>query len=162
MTASTATTEFLDQLRIRGVELWVEGERLRYNAPKGIINDDVLGELRKRKVEIIAVLRAEQKHSAEAPVKPVPRDGLLPLSFAQQRIWFLDELEPDNPFYTVALAKRIQGTVDTNLLRKILLLLIRRHEVLRSTCINTDAGPRLSITPPDTIDPDGDWFQIEK
>ncbi|TDJ41937.1 MAG: amino acid adenylation domain-containing protein [Gammaproteobacteria bacterium] len=161
MTASTATTEFLDQLRIRGVELWVEGERLRYNAPKGIINDDVLGELRKRKTEIIAVLLAEQKSSADGPVKAIPRDGLLPLSFAQQRIWFLDELEPDNPFYNVALAKRIQGAIDSNLLRKSLQLLIQRHEVLRSTCINTDNGPRLSITPADEIDPDGDWFQIE-
>jgi len=161
MTASTATTEFLDQLRIRGVELWVEGERLRYNAPKGIMNDDVLGELRKRKTEIIAVLRAQQKRSAEAPVQAIPRDGLLPLSFAQQRIWFLDELEPDNPFYNVALAKRIRGAIDTNLLRKSLLLLIQRHEVLRSTCINTDAGPRLSIMPADETDPDGDWFQIE-
>ena len=161
MTASSATTEFLDQLLIRGVELWVEGERLRYNAPKGIINDDVLGELRKRKSEIIALLRAEQKKGADAPVKAIPRDGLLPLSFAQQRIWFLDELEPDNPFYNVALAKRIRGNTDNNLLRKSLLLLIQRHEVLRSTCINTEDGPRLSITPADEIDPDGDWFQIE-
>ena len=56
MTASAATLRFLEQLRLRGVKIWVEGERLRYDAPKGIINDDVLNELRKRKQEIIAAL----------------------------------------------------------------------------------------------------------
>ena len=162
MTASAATLEFLDQLRIRGVELWVEGDRLRYNAPRGIINDDVLSELRKRKSELIVALRGEQAAKPDTAITPVSRDGLLPLSFAQQRIWFLDELEPENPFYNVALAKRIRGPVDTDRLRQSLLLLIRRHEVLRATCVNTDSGPRLRITPADAIDPDGEWFHIER
>ena len=151
MMASAATLEFLDQLRIRGVELWVEGDRLRYNAPRGIINDDVLSELRKRKSELIIALRGEQAVTPETAITPVPRDGLLPLSFAQQRIWFLDELEPENPFYNVALAKRIRGPIDTDRLRQSLLLLIRRHEVLRATCVNTDKGPRLRITPAEAI-----------
>ena len=56
MTASAATRDFLDQLRIRGVELRIEGDRLRYNAPRGVINDDVLDELRKRKAELISLL----------------------------------------------------------------------------------------------------------
>lgn len=162
MTASAATLEFLDQLRIRGVKLWVEGDRLRYNAPRGVINDDVLSELRKRKGELIVALRSEQHVTIDAAIKPVSRDGLLPLSFAQQRIWFLDELEPENPFYNVALAKRIRGPVDINRLRASLLLLIQRHEVLRATCVNTDNGPRLRIIPADGIDPDGDWLQTER
>jgi TubC N-terminal docking domain len=127
MTASAATLEFLDQLRIRGVELWVEGDRLRYNAPRGIINDDVLSELRKRKGELIVALRSEQPVTIDAAITPVPRDGLLPLSFAQQRIWFLDELEPENPFYNVALAKRISGPVDTDRLRASLLAAAAYH-----------------------------------
>ena len=161
MTASAATMEFLDQLRFRGVEIWLEGERLRYSAPKGVMNDDVLAELRKRKTEIIAALAAEPAAATSKEITPVPRDGALPLSFAQQRIWFLDELEPDNPFYNVALAKHITGAIDTELLRKSLLQLIQRHEVLRSTCINSDDGPRLLITPADEVDPDGDWLQLE-
>ena len=77
MTASAATLEFLDQLRIRGVELWVEGDRLRYNAPRGIINDDVLSELRKRKGELIVALRSEQPAAVDSAITPVSRDGLL-------------------------------------------------------------------------------------
>ena len=161
MTASVATMQFLDQLRLRGVKRWVEGTKLRYDAPKGVINADVLDELRKRKDEILKVLQSELPASTDKNITPVARDGLLPLSFAQQRIWFLDELEPDNPFYNVALAKHITGAIDTELLRKSLLQLIQRHEVLRSTCINGDDGPRLLISPAEEIDPDGDWLQLE-
>jgi amino acid adenylation domain-containing protein len=161
MRASAATIEFLDQLRIRGVEIWIEGERLRYSAPKGVMNDDVVGELRKRKNEILSHLRTQQQPRDAGTITAVPRDGALPLSFAQQRIWFLDELEPDNPFYNVALAKHIRGPIDVSLLRKSLLQLIQRHEVLRSTCVSSDQGPRLRVTPAEDIDPDGDWFATE-
>lgn len=161
MTASAATLQFLDQLRLRGVELWVEGDRLRYSAPKGVMNDDVIGELKKRKDEIVAQLQAAAAKPVDTTVKPIPRDGLLPLSFAQQRIWFLDELEPDNPFYNVALAKQIVGDVDIDRLREALLQLIKRHEVLRATCASSNDGPRLSITAPEDIDPDGDWFATD-
>jgi amino acid adenylation domain-containing protein len=162
MTASKATSKFLNQLRQHGVELWAEDGRLRYSAPKGILNDDALDELRARKQEIIDLLAAEkQAASGSGAIQPIPRDGLLPLSFAQQRIWFLDELEPDNPFYNVTLAKRIRGKVDTSVLRRALKQLIDRHEALRATCINTDSGPGLKLTPPEEIDPNGSWLIIE-
>ena len=161
MTASQATRKFIDQLRFLGVELWVEGERLRYSAPKGVINDDVLDEMRTRKSEILACVKAEDSVTRDSPVVAVPRTELMPLSFAQQRIWFLDELEADNPFYNVALAKRIRGFIDADLLRRSLLTLIQRHEVLRASCVTTDAGPRLKITSPDEIAPEGDWLTVE-
>ena len=63
MTASAATVKFIDQLRQHGVELWVEdGNRLRYSAPKGVINDDVLNELKNCKDEIAGVC---WEHAAE-------------------------------------------------------------------------------------------------
>ena len=139
MTASAATRKFAEQLKIAGVELHVEGDRLRYSAPKGVITEDVLAELKQRKAELIALLREAQPAGA---VTAVRREALMPLSFAQQRIWFLDELEPDNPFYNVSLAKRIRGPVDEDRLRQSLLRLIARHEVLRSACVDTDDGPR--------------------
>ena len=162
MTASAATIKFLDQLRFRGVELWVEGDRLKYSAPKGTLNDDVLNELRKRKDEILAHLQAATASATSQEIVAASRDQLLALSFAQQRIWFLDELEPDNPFYNVALAKRIRGDISTDILRKSLLTLIRRHEVLRSVCVNTPDGPRLQIIAPDEIDADGEAEQPEQ
>ncbi len=163
MTASAATSRFVDQLRMHGVELWAEDGRLRYSAPKGVLNDDVLDELRGRKSEIMDLLAAEKNTAASGStaIEAIPRDGLLPLSFAQQRIWFLDELEPDNPFYNVALAKRIRGPIDDETLRRSLLQLIERHEVLRATCVTADAGPRLKVIPAKEIDPQGPWFATE-
>ncbi len=164
MTASSATSKLVGQLRLHGVELWAEDGRLRYSAPKGVLNDDVLNELKVHKEAIIDLLSAEKNAvaSGSTSITPIPRDNHLPLSFAQQRIWFLDELEPDNPFYNVALAKRIRGTIDTDLLRASLFKLIARHEVLRATCANTSEGPKLKITPAENIDVDGTWFEIEQ
>ena len=63
---------------------------------------------------------------------PVPRDGDLPLSFAQERLWFLAQLAPDNPFYNVPTALRLEGTLDRDALAAALAEIVRRHESLRS------------------------------
>ncbi|HYW71141.1 MAG TPA: amino acid adenylation domain-containing protein [Pyrinomonadaceae bacterium] len=67
------------------------------------------------------------------PLKPVPRDQRLPLSFAQQRLWFLDQLDPGNTAYHIPYALRLEGSLDTEALEESLSELVRRHEVLRTT-----------------------------
>jgi amino acid adenylation domain-containing protein len=57
----------------------------------------------------------------------------LPLSFAQQRLWFLTQLEPDNPAYNIPQALRFQGPLDLNALRQAISAIVERHEVLRTT-----------------------------
>jgi amino acid adenylation domain-containing protein len=60
------------------------------------------------------------------------REGCLPLSFAQQRLWFLDQLAPNNPFYNVPGAVRLEGRVDLEALERSVNEIVRRHEVLRT------------------------------
>ncbi|HEX8696157.1 MAG TPA: amino acid adenylation domain-containing protein, partial [Longimicrobium sp.] len=67
------------------------------------------------------------------PVVPVPRGGELPLSFAQQRLWFLDRLEPGSAVYNVPVALRLAGELDAAGLAWALTEVVRRHEVLRTT-----------------------------
>ncbi|HEY2736956.1 MAG TPA: condensation domain-containing protein, partial [Thermoanaerobaculia bacterium] len=67
-----------------------------------------------------------------APITPVPRKGPLPLSFAQQRLWFLDQLEPGSPVYNMPVALRIAGPLDGDMLALALGEVVRRHEVLRT------------------------------
>ncbi|WP_203854785.1 non-ribosomal peptide synthetase, partial [Dactylosporangium siamense] len=74
------------------------------------------------------------------PIVPVPRDGALPLSFAQQRLWFLHRLEPDSPEYNEPLVLRIGGILDVDALRGALGALVRRHEVLRTRLLADDEG----------------------
>jgi len=75
---------------------------------------------------------AEAKAPAP-PIEPAPRDGAPPLSFAQQRLWFLEQVEPGTPVYLIPAAVRLSGPLDAGALEDALNEVVRRHEVLRTT-----------------------------
>src|SRR5215469_15297604 len=80
-------------------------------------------------------------HGFEAPpLKPVRRNQALPLSFAQQRLWFLDKLEPNNPLYNVPQVMRLKGALDSAALERALNQVIARHESLRTTFPTVDGS----------------------
>ena len=66
------------------------------------------------------------------PLTAQPRAGHTPLSFAQQRLWFLAQLHPDNPFYNITGAVRLRGDLQLAALEQALQELVSRHEVLRA------------------------------
>jgi amino acid adenylation domain-containing protein len=69
----------------------------------------------------------------ENAIEPVSRAQRLPLSFAQQRLWFLDQLEPGSPLYNVSVAVRLSGQLNREALQLTLDEIVRRHESLRTT-----------------------------
>ncbi len=69
-----------------------------------------------------------------------------PLSFAQARLWFLDQLEKGNPAYNISFALRLQGAIDVTLLEQSLNEMVRRHEILRTTFSMVDGQPVQVIT----------------
>ncbi|MFP2933990.1 condensation domain-containing protein, partial [Pyxidicoccus sp. 3LG] len=76
------------------------------------------------------------------PLVPVPRTGALPLSFAQQRLWFLDRLQPGSAFYNIASAIQLDGRLDLHALEGSLQGLVQRHEALRTSFhIREDGSP---------------------
>jgi amino acid adenylation domain-containing protein len=77
----------------------------------------------------------------------VDRAGVVPVSFAQQRLWFLDQLSPGGVTYTVPGAVRIRGPLDVDALRASLREIVRRHEILRTTFVDTGEGPVQIIAP---------------
>lgn len=86
--------------------------------------------------EFSAVVEARQRgnyHLDEMPIGTVSRDGNLPLSFAQQRLWFHDGLLPGNAAYNIFAAVRLTGTLSVPALERALEEIIRRHESLRTT-----------------------------
>ena len=89
--------------------------------------------------EGIASARSGSQGREELPIVPVPREGRLPLSFAQRRLWFLDQLEPGSAAYVVPTAVRLAGRVDEGALERSVSELVRRHESLRTT-FPTDLG----------------------
>jgi hypothetical protein len=84
----------------------------------------------------------------EAPrIQKARRDGEAALSFAQQRLWFLNQLEPDSPFYNVPFGVRLTGYLDISALERSLSEIVRRHEVLRTIFITRDGEPVQIVTP---------------
>ena len=75
------------------------------------------------------------------PLVPVPRDEDLPLSFAQQRLWFLDQLEPGSAAYNIPAAVRFSGTLNIAALKQSFNEVVRRHEALRTSFDARDRGP---------------------
>ena len=67
------------------------------------------------------------------PIERVPRNQLLPLSFAQQRLWVMDQIEPDNPLYNIPRPLRLTGVLNVAALETALNGIVARHEVLRTT-----------------------------
>ncbi|MCP4662573.1 MAG: AMP-binding protein, partial [bacterium] len=74
--------------------------------------------------------------------------GSAPLSFAQQRLWFLEQLQPDTAGYHLPLAVRITGELDPQVLERSLREIVRRHEVLRTSFPATDGEPVQHVLPP--------------
>jgi amino acid adenylation domain-containing protein len=83
--------------------------------------------------EQIISARAGRAGDAAAPILPEVLDEGYPLSFSQERFWFLSQLEPDNLAYSVAYGFRIRGSLNTDALERSLAEVVRRHETLRTT-----------------------------
>jgi amino acid adenylation domain-containing protein len=113
-----------------------------------------------------AVEEATRERPAAPALDPIPavartpgsvpgRDDpvcVLPASYAEQRLWFLDRLEPGNPAYNVASALRLRGPLDVSALERALDALARRHEPLRTTFALIDGEPRQLIAEPSTFE----------
>ncbi|HEV2733281.1 MAG TPA: condensation domain-containing protein, partial [Longimicrobiaceae bacterium] len=96
--------------------------------------------------------RVEALRSAGAPLAPpierVPRTEPLPLSFAQQRLWLVDRLEPGSVAYNMPYALHLYGALNVAALRATLDQLVRRHETLRTTFAERDGVPVQVIGDP--------------
>jgi amino acid adenylation domain-containing protein len=86
------------------------------------------------------------------PFELVSREEDLPLSFAQQRLWFIDQLDPGHPAYNMPGAVRLSGLLDHAVLEKSLSEIVRRHEALRTSFPLKDGGPIQFIAPPAPLD----------
>ncbi|BAY78555.1 amino acid adenylation domain-containing protein [Nostoc linckia NIES-25] len=125
--------QLLANLTKQGVKLWVEGEQLRANAPKGVLTLETRDLLANHKAELILLLQEKNANpDTDLPLVKADRLQNLPLSFAQERLWLLNQLEPDSPFYNEQTAIKLHGQLNVVALKQSFNKIIARHEVLRT------------------------------
>ncbi|NEP49755.1 MAG: amino acid adenylation domain-containing protein, partial [Moorea sp. SIO3C2] len=114
--------EFLQNLTLQGVKLWLDNGKLRSGGSQKVLTADIVNQLKQHKAEILQLLNDQpdilQVH---------------PLSYGQKGIWFLWQLSPKSHAYNVSFAIRIYAEVDISVWQQAFLILRERHSSLRST-----------------------------
>jgi amino acid adenylation domain-containing protein len=95
----------------------------------------------------IDAARRRRSHSKTEKIEPVSRRGSLPLSFAQERLWFWEQLQPFTPTYNLSAAFRLRGELDVAALEQSFNEIVRRHEVLRTSFTYGEGLPSQIIAP---------------
>ena len=125
----------LRELRRKGISVSVEGNELEVRAPRGALSSELRERLSGHKNELIGLLRKASEgpeHIASLERAPDGR-GEFVVSFAQQRLWFMQQLLPGNPFYNMPIPWRLLGALDVGALQRCLDGLVARHETLRTS-----------------------------
>ncbi len=144
-----STLELLTRLRKEGITLAAEGGQLRLKAPPGVLTTELRNELIANKAEILSLLNDAKAAGRSKPtgIPRIQRKGDLPPSFAQERLWFLDQLEPGTFAYNIPTSFRLQGMLDTAVLERSIGEIVRRHEPLRTVFVTVDGSARQHICP---------------
>lgn len=139
--------DLLQTLQQRDIQLWLDGDRLRYRAAKDAFTPELKAQIKAQKSAIITFLRQAQSSSQAQlpPIERIDRDGKLPLSFAQQRFWFLQQFEPDSTANNMPVVVRFQGAIDLEILHQSLKAVMDRQEVFRSRFPLVEGEPVVVI-----------------
>jgi len=138
--------ELITELNRAGIKVWVEQNQLKIKAPKGALTPELKSILKEKKAELIQFLPGQNTtKQQQEPIAVVSREGDLDLSYAQKRMWFLAQLEPDNAAYHIRCALELKGSLNVEALERALITLSERHESLRTTFISSNGVPKQKI-----------------
>ena len=134
----------LDSLRVFELKTQIEGELEVTVSIADFFEGLSLAQLA---IKILAQLATADFIPSAPLTKVQTTTNVHPLSFAQQRLWFLDQLEPGNPAYNISFAIRLKGSLKVALLERSLNEIVRRHEILRTTFSTINGQPAQIIAP---------------
>lgn len=137
--------DLIAQLQACDIKLHLDDEKLKISAPPNTPMDDWLQKIKAAKSEIIAFLKqARQQNQYNEKIVPIGRQSPLPLSFSQQRLWFIDQLQHDAS-YNMAGAFEIKGRLDLAALEQAFSAIITRQEQLRVRFVAVAGEPVVEI-----------------
>ena len=125
---------FLDDLKNKGIKISVKDGQLVLNAPKGMLTGQLKSEISVNKEQIISYL--ENREVLQSIHIPLSRQFFnrenVSLSFSQQRLWFLYQLNPESPIYNISAAFYLKGELNIDSLKKAIQEIVNRHQILRT------------------------------
>ncbi len=138
--------ELLSELKSKDVHLYLDRGALRGKFPPGVLTPSLKASLQTYKAELTDYLLQAQWEDTIEPAGSEQRNQP-PLSYAQERLWFLGQFDPGSAFYNMSGAIRLHGELDVAVLQRALKEIVRRHEVLRTTFEPSDGVARQIIHP---------------
>src|SRR5690606_17435578 len=144
---------FLDVLQAckhSGIKLVAKEGRLLVAETAGKITPELRAGLGAHKAEILAWLGGEQA-AAPSLIRAQPARARYPLSFSQQRLWFIDQLEGGSPEYNIPMAFGLSGELNQAALQQALDGIVARHAVLRTVFNLHDDEPMQVVQPPQPV-----------
>jgi amino acid adenylation domain-containing protein len=137
----------MGRLRELGCRISADGDKLRLRKTKNDIPAELIEQIKINKTEILAFLNTakDQAFTSQKDIPKLPTNALKQLSFAQQRLWFLGQMEPSNATYNMSMGLQLEGKLDVNALSESLAYVINRHESLRMYFPTVEGQPQIRI-----------------
>lgn len=136
-----------------GIELFLSDEgKLKARGMHGVINAEVKALVSSNKAELVAYLKKMQEFKAKERVVIGRAKDRTQLSFAQQRLWIIDQLQSGSAEYNMPMAFEVSGELDISMVKRVLETIIERHEVLRSNYIDVDGIAKQVVHPISEVD----------
>ncbi|MCF4970737.1 non-ribosomal peptide synthetase, partial [Nostoc sp. CMAA1605] len=152
MTQNQQVVSLMLRLQNLGCRIWAEDDKLRIRTSKNALTAELKQEIQNHKAEILSFLKAAKTQvvsTAEIPV--LSPDSPKLLSFAQQRLWLLAQLQGSSAAYNMPIALQLNGKLDIDALRSSLAYLLNRHESLRMYFPTVAGEPQIAILDLDEI-----------
>ena len=136
----------IEQLSAAGVHIYLENGKLKTRSSKGVITNEIGELIRSNRDHIVAILEASessQKVQAGEKINRIEkanqRDKLLPTSFSQQRLWFIDQMDGKSTHYNMPGVLDINGPFDVEIAEKAFATIVERHQILRTNFSSSES-----------------------
>ncbi|MFN6565571.1 MAG: amino acid adenylation domain-containing protein [Nostoc sp. ChiSLP01] len=153
MTQNQPIVSLMLRLQNIGCKIWAENDKLRIRTSKNALTDELKQEIQANKAEILAFLKAAKTQVAVTEeILTLSADTPKPLSFAQQRLWLLAQLQGPSATYNMPIALQLNGNLNIDALRSSLAYLLNRHESLRIYFPTVAGQPQIALRNLDEIE----------